>query len=202
MKQYLLAAFMLLAVTFSSNAQKNKKSDEAQFAEYKVDALHSSLVFVVGYKMSEFHGSFGEMTGSISLEDESDFTTAQVEFSVPIASINTNSKTRDGHLQGERYFNAAAAPLATFKSNYIKSLGDNQYEVTGDLTLGGKTLAQTIYVTLLDNGVVKDQNGKAMTLMGINANFSFNRSNFGITGGLPMVADKVDVSGSLSMVRQ
>lgn len=203
MKNYLLTALFLLAVTLGATAQKSKNSKSApSAATYKVDALHSSLVFVVGYKMSEFHGSFGEMTGTINLADESDFTTAVVDFSVPIASINTNSKTRDGHLQGERYFNSAEAPLATFKSNYVKNLGDNKYEVTGDLTLGGKTLAQTIYVTLLDSGVVKDQNGKAMDLMGINANFSFNRSNFGITGGLPLITDKVEVKGGLSMVKQ
>lgn len=203
MKNYLLTALFLLAVILGASAQKSKKSkSEPSAATYKVDALHSSLVFVVGYKMSEFHGSFGEMTGTINLADEADFTTAEVDFTVPIASINTNSKTRDGHLQGERYFNAAEAPLAAFKSTYIKNLGDNKYEVTGDLTMGGKTLAQTIYVTLLDSGEVQDQNGKVMSLMGINADFSFNRSNFGITGGLPMITDKVEVTGSLSMVKQ
>ncbi len=204
MKHYFLTALLLLAVTLGASAQKakNNRSTDAQPASYKVDPLHSSLVFVLGYKMSEFHGSFGEMTGTINMADEDKFTTATVEFSVPIASINTNSKTRDGHLQGERYFNSADAPLATFKSSYIKNLGDNKYEVTGDLTLAGKTLAQTIYVTLLDRGEVKDQNDKAMTLLGINANFSFNRSNFGITGGLPLVADKVEVTSSLSMVKQ
>lgn len=201
MKTYLLTALFLFAVTLGASAQKSKKS-EVNAAAYKVDALHSSLVFVVGYKMSEFHGSFGEMTGSIDLDNEDDFTTAQVNFSVPIASINTNSKTRDGHLQGERYFNSAEAPLATFKSTYVKNLGDNKYEVTGDLTIGGKTLAQTMQVTLLDTGEVKDQKGKAMTLMGINTSFSFNRSNFGIMGGLPLITDKVEVKGALSMVKQ
>ena len=199
MKNYILTALFLVTFFGGAHAQKSKAGDAAT---YKVDALHSSLVFVVGYKMSEFHGSFGEMTGAIKLANEDDFTTAEVDFSVPIASIKTNSKTRDGHLQGERYFNAAEAPLATFKSNYIKNLGNNKYEVTGDLTIGGKTLAQTIYVTLLDTGVVKDQNGKAMTLMGINTNFSFNRSNFGITGGLPLITDKVEVKGGLNMVKQ
>lgn len=199
MKNYMLTALFLVSILFGANAQKPKAGDAAT---YKVDALHSSLVFVVGYKMSEFHGSFGEMTGAIKLANEDDFTTAEVDFSVPIASINTNSKTRDSHLQGERYFNAAEAPSATFKSNYIKNVGDNKYEVTGDLTIGGKTLAQTIYVTLLDTGVVKDKNGKAMTLMGINTNFSFNRSNFGITGGLPLITDKVEVKGGLSMIKQ
>ncbi|MFK7796588.1 MAG: YceI family protein [Aureispira sp.] len=203
MKHYLLTVLFLLAVTLGASAQKAKNGKSApKAAMYKVDALHSSLVFVVGYKMSEFHGSFGEMTGTLKLEDEQDFTTAQVDFSVPIASINTNSKTRDGHLQGEGYFNTAEAPLASFKSSYIKSLGDSKYEVTGDLTVAGKTLAQTIHVTLLDRGVVKDQNGKAMNLLGISTQFSFNRSNFGITGGLPLITDKVEVKGGLSMVKQ
>ena len=142
------------------------------------------------------------MKGSAKLEDASDFGTAQIEFAVPLASINTNSETRDGHLQGERYFNAAKAPEATFKSNYVKSLGNNQYEVTGDLSLAGKTMAQTILVTILDQGEVADQSGKKQTLMGVNAEFSFNRSNFGVSGGLPLIGDEVKVKGSLSMAKQ
>lgn len=196
MKYTIFATLLLLAMSNTAFAQKNKP------ATYEVDPLHSSLVFSLGYKMSNFYGSFGEMKGQATLADPTDFGTAQVEFSVPLASVNTNSKTRDGHLQGERYFNAAAAPIATFKSNAVKSLGNNQYEVTGDLSLAGKTLAQTILVTVMDMGEVADQSGKKQTIMGVKAEFAFNRSNFDITGGLPYIGDEVKIQSSLSMIKQ
>lgn len=196
MKHAILTLSVLLALSQTLVAQKVKP------ATYEVDPLHSSLVFTVGYKLSDFSGSFGEMKGSAALADENDFGTAQIEFEVPLASVNTNSKTRDGHLQGERYFNAASAPKATFKSNHVKSLGNDQYEVTGDLSLAGKTMAQTILVTILDKGEVADQSGKKQSLMGVSAEFAFNRSNFGVSGGLPLIGDEVKVKGSLSMAKK
>lgn len=196
MKYTILSILFLLALSSTTFAQKYNA------AAYEVDPLHSSLIFTVGYKMSDFSGSFGKMTGKATLEDETDFGTAIIEFSVPLASINTNSETRDSHLQGERYLNASASPIATFKSTHIKSLGNNQYAVTGDLSIAGKTLAQTILVTILDQDEVADQSGKPQTLMGVNAEFTFNRSNFGITGGLPLIGDEVAIKGSLSMVKK
>ncbi len=196
MKHAMITIFIFLVLGQSVFAQKAKP------ATYDVDPLHSSLVFTVGYKLSDFSGSFGEMTGSAVLADEDDFGTAQIAFEVPLASVYTNSETRDGHLQGERYFNAGAAPKATFKSNHVKSLGNNQYEVTGDLSMAGKTLAQTILVTILDKGEVADQSGKKQMLMGVSAEFTFNRSNFGITGGLPLIGDEVKIKSSLSMAKK
>lgn len=196
MKHAIITLSVLLALSQNTIAQKTKA------ATYDVDPLHSSLVFTVGYKLSNFSGSFGEMKGFAALANENDFGTAQIEFEVPLASVNTNSKTRDGHLQGERYFNAGVAPKATFKSTHVKSLGNDQYEVTGDLSMAGKTLAQTILVTILDKGEVADQSGKKQSLMGISAEFAFNRSNFGISGGLPLIGDEVKVKGSLSMTKK
>lgn len=172
----------------------------AQSATYNVDPSHSSLVFSVSYNYSDFYGSFSEMEGSVKFEKEGDFTTSKVQFSVPIASINTNNKTRDGHLQGDRYFNAEKAASATFKSTYIKPLGDNVYEMTGELSVAGTTMAQTVRVEVLGKGMVGEKD-KQQAVMGVKATFSFNRSNFGVTGGLPTIADKVDVVASLNMVK-
>ena len=188
MKNILFLVFLLIGGTITAQST------------YKVDAGHSSLVFSLGYNYSSFYGSFGEMQGEAVLADDNDFSTAQVSFTVVIASINTNSKGRDGHLQGERYLGGEKNPNATFKSNYIKSLGDNRYEMTGDLTIAGKTLSQTVLVEITGQGEVGQKDDK-QSIMGVKASFSFNRSNFGITGGIPKIADKVDMVASLNMVK-
>lgn len=192
MKNILFTALLLFTISTFTQAQ----------ATYNVDAIHSSLVFSVGYKLSDFHGSFGEIAGKAVLKDEKDFSTAEVEFTVQIASINTNSENRDGHLQGERYFNAEKAAAATFKSNYIKPTGHNTYAMTGDLTIAGTTLSQTVTVEVKGQGEVEGKDGKKASIMGVKATFAFNRSNFGIKGGLPTIADNVEVTAALTLVKE
>lgn len=197
MKSFFCTVLFLATTVSFSQAQK-----ESKLPTYKVDAMHSSLVFAVGYKLSEFHGSFGQMEGKAVLKDEKDFSTANIDFTVQIASINTNSEARDGHLQGERYFNAEKAPKATFKSNYIKPIGHNLYEMTGDLTIGGISLSQTVQVEIKGQGELANKDGSTSKVMGVKATFAFNRSNFGIKGGLPTIADKVDVTAALTLIKE
>lgn len=200
MNTSIMKKFLFLALIFSTTliyAQNN-----ANKSTYVVDGGHSSLVFSVGYQLSDFYGSFGQMEGKVTFDNEDDFSSAAVDFTVKIASINTNSKTRDGHLQGERYFNAEKAPTASFKSNYIKPIGDNMYEMTGDLTIGGITLAQTVKVEVKGKKEIAEKDGSTTSIMGVKAIFSFNRSNFGIKGGLPTITDKVDITASLSLVKE
>ncbi|MCH2022433.1 MAG: YceI family protein [Saprospiraceae bacterium] len=191
MKTILLLIMSTILLTLSINAQTT----------YTVDGGHSSIVFSIGYKFSEFYGSFGEMEGKAVMEDENDFSTAKVDFSVQIASINTNSKRRDGHLQSERYLNQENFAQATFKSIHIKSLANDKYEMTGELTIAGKTLSQTVDVKILGKGEIGKGN-EVSSIMGVKATFSFNRSNFGIMGGIPTMSDKVDIVVSLHMIKE
>lgn len=191
MKKTFFIPVLMLFLAYTGSAQST----------YVVDGKHSALVFSVGYNYSEFWGSFGNMQGKVVLKDEKNFATATVEFWLDMNSINTNSEARDGHLQSERYLNTAKDSSATFKSKYIKPLGDNSYEMTGDLTIGGKTLSQTVLVKVTGQGEV-GEGDKRRTIMGFKVNFSFNRSNYGIMGGLPSVTDKVDIIMSLHTVKE
>lgn len=202
MKNILLTALLLFSAILSTQAQGAAKTDGGDGVTYIVDGTHSSLVFSLGYKFSDFHGSFGAIEGKAVLEDEKDFSTAQVEFTVQIASINTNSEGRDGHLQGERYLNAEKAATATFKSTYIKPTGHNTYAMTGDLMIAGTTLSQTVNVEVKGQGEVEGKGGKKSSIMGVKATFNFNRSNFGIKGGLPSIGDNVEVTAALTLGKE
>jgi polyisoprenoid-binding protein YceI len=191
MKNIFFSIIAVLFFSITTNAQST----------YKVDPSHSSLVFSLGYNLSDFYGSFGEMEGQAVLKDEKDFGTAEVTFTTQVTSINTNSKGRDGNLQTERYLNAEKNPAASFKSKHIKPLGDNKYEMTGDFTLGGTTLSQTVLVEVKGQSVIGEGEDKK-SIMGVKVTFSFNRSNFGITGGIPTMSDKIDIIASLHMIKE
>lgn len=188
MKHLFLATLLLLGLSMQAQST------------YNVDGKHTSLVFSLGYNYTDFYGSFGGLAGKVVFGDDKDFTSAEVEFSVDVNSINTNFDVRNGHLQGERYFNTQKDSVAMFKSKHIKSLGDNTYEMTGDLTISGKTLSQTVKVVLTGQGETGEGDDKK-SIMGAKGTFSFNRSNFGILGGIPTIADKVDINVSLHLVK-
>jgi polyisoprenoid-binding protein YceI len=202
MKNILFTALLLFSATIFTQAQGSKTTDKEEGITYVVDGMHSSLVFSVGYKFSDFHGSFGEIAGKAVLKDEKDFSTAAVDFTVQIASINTNAEGRDGHLQGERYLNAEKAATATFKSTYIKPTGHNTYAMTGDLTIAGVTLSQTVNVEVKGQGEIEGKGGKKSSIMGVKATFNFNRSNFGVKGGLPSIADNVEITAALTLGKE
>ena len=70
--------------------------------------------------------------------------------------------------------------------------------MTGDLTIAGKTLSETVLVKVLGKGKTE----RAGEIMGIKATFSFNRSNYGIGGGIPVMSDKTNIIASVQLVKE
>ena len=187
----LLFLLLSLSTAFSAYTQST----------YEVDAGHSSLVFSINYNFSEFYGSFSDFSGQVLMEDDSDFSTAQISFDLNTASINTNNGNRDKHLQSKDYLNVADFAKAGFESKSIKKINDNNFEVTGVLTIAGISLSQTVTVEITGKGELGKGEDK-YKVMGAKSEFSFNRSNFGIMAGIPGKSDKIDIIVSLQLVAQ
>ena len=64
-----------------------------------------------------------------------DFTGAKIEFKIDVASVNTNSEDRDNHLRSADFFEVDAHPKLSFVSTDIVKTGDNEYNLTGDITI-------------------------------------------------------------------
>ena len=73
--------------------------------------------------------------------------------------------------------------------------------MSGDLTIGGVTLSQTVNLEITGSGEVGKGEEKR-SIMGAKATFSFNRSNFGVKGGIPTMSDKVDIVVSMNLVKE
>ncbi|MFE8702419.1 YceI family protein [Cytobacillus sp. FJAT-54145] len=161
-----------------------------------VDAAHSSIDFSVKHMMiSNVKGTFHDFSATVEA-DPSDLTTASIEFSVDIASIDTRNKDRDGHLVSADFFDAENHPKMTFKSTSITAKGDGEYDVTGDLTVRGTTKSETFSVVFEGQG--KDPWGNEK--VGFSADGVINRGDYGLTwnsaletGGV-LVGDKVKIS--------
>jgi polyisoprenoid-binding protein YceI len=164
--------------------------------KWVLDATHSSVDFSVRHMMiANVKGSFNKFDATIEA-DPTDLTTAEIEFSVDTASVDTRNQDRNAHLVSADFFDVENHPAMTFKATNIEKTDEGEYNVTGDLTLRGVTKPETFAVTFEGQG--KDPWGNEK--VGFTAEGTISRSEYGLvwnaaleTGGV-LVADKVKIS--------
>ncbi|UCE59878.1 MAG: YceI family protein [Phycisphaerales bacterium] len=159
--------------------------------EYKVDAVHSSVIFRVKHlELSYTYGRFNEITGSFSFGNRS------LAIEVDAASVDTNSTDRDKHLLGADFFDTKKYSTIKFTAAEFKDIGSGKYEVSGNLTLLGVTKPLMVQLERIGSG--KDRQGNART--GFETTFTIKRSEFGMTYGLGGIGDEVRLTVSIEGV--
>lgn len=108
----------------------------------KVDTEKSKITWK-GYKVTGSHeGNIDLKSGELKFDGDK---LIGGEFTVDMSSIGSTDlsgeyKTKlDGHLKSDDFFGVENHPTATLVISKTKSTGKNSYEVTGDLTVKGKT---------------------------------------------------------------
>ena len=143
---------------------------------WNLDPTHSEVSFSVRHlAISKVKGSFESFDAT--LETAEDHTASKVTASIDVASVNTNQKDRDGHLQTGDFFLAEEHPKMTFVSTSIEEKGDDSFLVHGDLTLRGVTKPVTLKSEF--GGLVVD--GYGQTKLGFSATTKIDRTEFGVT---------------------
>ena len=174
-----------------------------QAETYTVDKAHSEVLFSVRHMgVSKVTGRFNEFTGVVN-GDPAKAQEASVEFTIKATSIDTNDAGRDKHLRSADFFDVEKFPEITFKSSKVTAKGQNQYDVTGTLTMHGVAKEVTLPVTLA--GPVKDPRGNEK--VGFEATAKLNRKDYGISwnraldaGGV-VVSDEVQVTINLEAAK-
>lgn len=172
--------------------------------KWVVDASHSNVEFAVKHLMiATVRGRFSEVEGFIE-GDPADLTSARFEATINAASIDTRQDDRDQHLRSADFFDVENHPTITFKSTNIEKAGDDEYKVTGDLTIRGTTRPVTLDVTFEGRG--KDPWGGER--IALTAKGKINRKDFGLTwnaaletGGV-LVSDEVKLDINVEAVLQ
>ena len=145
--------------------------------QWAVDAAHSSVDFSVKHMMiSRVKGSFHDFTADVEA-DVSDLTTAKINFKIDVNSIDTRSTDRDNHLRSPDFFDVENFPSITFTSTDAKKVGDDEYELTGNVTIKEVTKKETFTVEYEGSG--KDPWGNEK--VGFTVNGKLNRKEYGLT---------------------
>ncbi len=164
-------------------------------AIWNLDQAHSEIKFKVKHLVvSTVTGQFTSFSGTVESE-KPDFSDAKISFEANVNSIDTKNEQRDGHLKSPDFFDAANYPLLTFTSASIMKKSENEYIVTGDITIRGTKKEITLNVT--HNGTTKGFGG--VDVAGFEITGKLNRFDFGLqwnalteVGGI-VVGDEVRI---------
>jgi polyisoprenoid-binding protein YceI len=200
-------AALLLAIVSGSGTTARERTFAERFAgpgsdvkgasgAYSFDRAHSFIGFKVRHNgLIEVPGFFRDFTGSVNY-DANDVARSSVTFSAKTTSIDTGVTNRDNHLRTADFFDVEKFPEMTFKSTSVRKKGKN-WLVTGDLTLRGVTKQITFPFQIV--GWLENERG---TRMGISAETSINRREFGVNYGKTLPGGIAELSDDVKVVLQ
>jgi polyisoprenoid-binding protein YceI len=143
---------------------------------YDIDGSHTSVEFVGRHLMiTKVRGRFSDVRGRITIDEEP--TKSHVEVEIAGDSVSTGNVDRDAHLKSGDFFDVERYPTITFVSTGVKPLGDNTWEVVGDLTVHGTTRPVILHVDF-DGGGASPMGDERI---GFSATTDVNREDFGLT---------------------
>src|SRR5215469_13922727 len=151
---------------------------------FQIDPTESTARFAVKGSVA-VNGTFDKWDATMTFTS-TDPTTGSVEMKIQTGSVNTGSGMKDKKLKGKDFFDVEEYPVATFRSTKVTEVGTDSFTVIGDFMVRGVTKQETLTVSA---------SGKGMGTGTIHGTMAFDRKDFGMTKGIPLlkIADRVEV---------
>jgi polyisoprenoid-binding protein YceI len=172
--------------------------------KWVLDAAHSEIGFKVKHLMlTNVKGEFKTFEASIYTTGD-DFMSAEIDFWLDPASVDTRNADRDTHLRSADFFDVENHKQINFVANTYEAVdNDGSYELYGDLTIKGITHRVKLDVEF--GGVVTDPWGNKKA--GFTINGKINRKDWGLNwnaaleaGGV-LVSDEVRISCEVQLMK-
>ena len=161
---------------------------------YELDRSHTNVGFSARHLMvSKVRGRFTDFSGTIVVADKPE--DSSVEVTIQAASVDTRDEQRDGHLRGADFFDVEEHPTLHFVSTKVEQGKGDRWNVTGDLTIHGKTNPVLLGVDF--NGLTTSPWGKAV--IGFEASTNVDREDWGLTWNAALEAGGVVVSKKIKI---
>ncbi|TJZ63171.1 polyisoprenoid-binding protein [Sphingobacterium olei] len=159
-------------------------------ATWNLDKAHSEIEFKVRHMMiSSVKGQFHDFDITVDNSSE-DVVNAGIEVSIQTESINTKNEQRDQHLKSGDFFDVETFKTITFQSTDIEKVTDDEFNLTGNLTIKDITKSVTFKVEF--GGIAKDPWGNKK--VGYTVIGKINREEFGLTWNAALETGGVMVS--------
>jgi polyisoprenoid-binding protein YceI len=170
---------------------------------WAIDPAHSKVGFAVKHMgIATVRGEFTEFEGTLEIGDE--VSRAKVYGTVKAQSVDTNEPQRDDHLRSPDFFDAARFPELRFESTSIEALDDEEFRITGRLTIHGVTNDIVLHADV--QGTDVDPWGNERVGLEVTGQLSRGdydmKFNQALGSGNMLVADKVKLALDISAVKQ
>lgn len=169
-------------------------------AQWMADPIHSNVIFMVRHIHTPVVGHFRKFDINVNF-DENNLEEASVEASIDVSSIDMGFDKLAGHLKSADFFDVEKYPTMTFKSNKITKDGD-MYVASGTIKIRDVEEDMQISFKFLGSSEM-ERGGKTMKKAGIAAEFSIDRTDFGVGQGdyasTGMIGGEVTVKGFLEL---
>jgi polyisoprenoid-binding protein YceI len=171
---------------------------------WEIDPTHSTIGFVSRHAMvAKVRGGFSDFTGTLNL-DGADPAKSSASLTIVASSFNSNNAERDAHVKSADFLDVDQFPTVTFTSTAVTAKGDDDFTVTGNLTIHGVTKPVDVKFELL--GTSQDPWGN--TRIGFEGKAEISRKEFGLvwnvaleTGGV-LVGDTIKLEMDVEAVKK
>lgn len=166
---------------------------------YKVDNEHTLIGWSVDHLgVTPYFGTFGQATGSLTL-DPKNVSAAKVDITIPVSKVLTASAGLTAHMlapgkDGAKpdFFGPAPADAKFVSTSVVAGDSPSEATITGNLTLNGVTKSVTLDAEFYGAAKMPANMG-GQEMVGFEAEAVIKRSDFGISAGIPMVSDEVEL---------
>ena len=179
-----------IAGIFASSALIESSVATAEPVEYEFDTVHSQIVFKINHLgYSNSFGKFPTFRGELTF-DEKDWSNSSTSVEIKAASIDLENKKWNDHMKSADFFDVEKYSKMSFKSTKLEKTGDNTGVLHGELTILDQTHPIELDLTLNQAGIhpMSEQ-----PHIGFSATGKIKRSEWGMTYGVPAVADDVHI---------
>ena len=194
---------MKLCLKIENNVkQQNFKKMTTQKTVWTLDPAHSEITFKVKHLMiSNVKGEFKSFNATIEGDD---LERAKIKASIDASSVFTNNEDRDNHLKSADFFDVENYGELVFEGTSFKKLNEDEYKLTGLLTIRGVTKEVTLDVEF--GGINKDPWGNEKA--GFSLEGKINRKdwdlnwNAALESGGVLVSEDVKIQAEVQFVKQ
>jgi polyisoprenoid-binding protein YceI len=170
---------------------------------WSVDPAHSKVGFAVKHMgIANVRGEFTEFEGT--LEIGQDLSSSRAYGTVKAQSVDTSEPQRDEHLRSADFFDVAQYPELRFESTEIEALDEDEFRITGKLTIHGVTNDIVLHAELQGTDIDPWGNER----VGLEVTGQLSRADYGMKfnqalgSGNMLVGDKVKLALDISAVKQ
>jgi polyisoprenoid-binding protein YceI len=184
MKHRLLQFFIACLAIFSFD------SVYAAAETYTLDSSHSYVEWRISHLGFSYPSGKWMANGTLILDKEHP-QDSKVNVIIHVTDLITGNPELDKHLKGKLFFDTDQFPDAIFVSSKVQVTGKDTAKVYGMLTLHGVTKPVVLNVKLnkMGSNPITDK-----MAVGFSATTQLQRSDFGVSGFLPAVGDKVNLT--------